>query len=337
MRVLRIGGWLFLPILLICAGAVSAAQTEQVSKPYAGKKILWIDSYHVGYPWCDGIGRGIQRGLTGSGVELKMWHMDTDRNRSEVYRRQAGILARTLIEEYRPDVVIVSDDNAQKYLVVPFLKDTDLPVVFCGVNRDPAEYGYPCRNVTGMREVDFTETLVAKMENFAGGDRIGLLAGDTETDRIMADYYSHSSHPFHDRLKVYLVRTFDEFKQAVVRAQREVDILNIRTNAGIAGWDDDAAEAFLMEHNRIPTGSVLSWMKNFVIFDLAKQPEEQGEYAARTALKILGGTRPENLPIKTNKHAHLSINLKMAKAAGIVLPVSMLQTAEVIGQEALQD
>jgi ABC-type uncharacterized transport system substrate-binding protein len=51
-------------------------------------------------------------------------------------------------------------------------------------------------------------------------------------------------------------------------------------------------------------------------------------------LRILGGARPADLPVTRNRLAHLVINLKMAKPAGIVLPVSLLQTAEIIGKEA---
>jgi ABC-type uncharacterized transport system substrate-binding protein len=92
----------------------------------------------------------------------------------------------------------------------------------------------------------------------------------------------------------------------------------------------------LLQNIRIPTGSVTPWMKRYVIFTLAKQPEEQGVYAAVTALRILDGTRPGDIPLTQNRRAQLTLNLKMAHAAGIVLPVALLQVAEVIGQEALQ-
>lgn len=113
-------------------------------------------------------------------------------------------------------------------------------------------------------------------------------------------------------------------------------MLLVRNNAGIQGWDDRAAENFRAEQTRIPTGSVNPWMKPFVIFNLASLPEEQGELAAAAALRILAGTRPEEIPVIQNRRAHLTVNLKMAQASGIVVPVSLLQTAEVIGQEALQ-
>lgn len=331
--------WVLFAVIFLCGiCAVEATAADHVADPvdaYRGKKVLWVNSYHQGYLWADGIGRGIQKTLSGSGVELKSWHMDTLRNRSEAYGQQARDTARRLVEEYRPDVIIASDDNAQRFLVVPYLRGSDLPVVFCGVNRAPSEYGYPSRNVTGMHEIDFVADLVQRMRNFAGGDRIGMIACQRETDKIIADNYNH--HVFGERLKVYLVQNFDEFKEAFLRAQQEVDILCLPNNAGIEGWQNDVAETFLTEHTRIPTGGFNPWMKSFVIFNLAKVPEEQGAYAATTALRILAGAQPEDIPIVKNQEAQLTVNLKMAQAAGIVVPVSLLQTAEVIGQEALQE
>ncbi len=328
--------WMLVVCLLLnglfCSVGLAADAADDLAGAYRGKKILWIDSYHEGYAWTDGVGRGIEQGLAGSGVELKVWHMDTNRNRSEAYGRQAGRLAKVQIEEFGPDLVIASDDNAQKYLVEPFLKDTDLSVVFCGVNHDPAEYGYPCRNVTGMREVDLAESLVRLMRAFAAGERIGMIADDTESARIVNEYYHQI---FGHRLKTYMVRTVAEFQEAFLLAQREVDMLCLH-NASIQDWEDRVAESFLVEQTRIPTGSVNSWMRKFVIFSLVILPEEQGAYAAATSLRILAGTRPEGIPVVQNQEAQLTVNLKMAQAAGIVLPVSLLQTAEVIGQEALQ-
>jgi ABC-type uncharacterized transport system substrate-binding protein len=218
--------------------------------------------------------------------------------------------------------------------VVPYLKGTDLPVIFCGVNRELAAYGYPCCNVTGVREVVFARELWKQMLSFSGGQRIGLLHGDTETDRIVAEKYRQLLGP---SVKAYQVSDFAAYRQAFLQAQQEVDILLLANYVGIDGWEDEAAEAFLTEQTRIPTGSVNSWMKRFVVFTFANYPEEQGKLSASAALRILAGEQPENIPVTQNNEAHVTVNLKMAEAAGIVLPVSLLQTAEVIGQEALRD
>lgn len=302
---------------------------------YRGKKILWVDSYHAGYDWSAGIEKGLRGVLYESGVELRIFHMDTKRHFEEDFHRQAGQRAKKIIEEFRPDVVIASDDNAQRYLVVPYLKDTALPVVFCGVNEDLRKYGYPCRNVTGMIEDELAEGLVMHLRRLAKGDRAGFIGADVHTNRIVADQYNQRF--FDGRLRCYLVRTYAEFKEAFLRAQQEVDLLVFRNYFGISGWDAAEAEAFVTAHTSVPTGTVLPWMQPFNLLTIAKEAHEQGEYAATTALRILAGARPEDLPVARNRLAHLVVNLKMAKAAGLVLPVSLLKTAEVIGREAYKD
>ncbi|MDY6951560.1 MAG: hypothetical protein SWE60_08615, partial [Thermodesulfobacteriota bacterium] len=100
----------------------------------AKNKILYVDSYHQGYPWSDGITEGIQEVLQGKDVELKIIRMDTKRHTSEGFKREAASKAKALIEDFKPDVVIASDDNASKYLIMPYYRDASLPFVFCGVN-----------------------------------------------------------------------------------------------------------------------------------------------------------------------------------------------------------
>jgi hypothetical protein len=323
-------------LLSVCpANTFAAGEDSSATVPFSGKKILWVDSYHAGYEWSSGIEKGLRVALYGSGVELKSFHMDTKRHLEEDFHRRAGRRAKKIIEEFRPDVVIASDDNAQRYLVVPYLKDTVLPVIFCGVNEDLVNYGYPCHNVTGMIEDEMAEGLVMHLRRLAKGDRAGFIGADVHTMRIVADQYNKQF--FGGQLRYYLVRSFAEFKEAFLRAQQEVDMLLFRNISGVTGWDAAEAEAFVAAHTAVPTGSVLPWMQPYNLLTIAKVPEEQGEYAATTALRILAGARPAELPVERNRLAHLVVNLKMAKAAGLVLPVSLLQTAEVIGQEVYKE
>ena len=318
--------------VLAVTPAGAAGTDSKPAAPLSGKKILWVDSYYTDYEWSRGIESAIRETLQGSGVELKIFHMDTKRNLKEDFHRQAGRRAWEIVKEFRPDVVIASDDNAQRFFVVPYLKDSALPVVFIGVNQDLALYGYPCSNVTGMIEHEMAEQLIRHLRSVAKGKRAGILGPDVHTMHIVAEQYNKQF--FDGELKYYLVRSFAEFKEAFLRAQQEVDLLVFRNYSGITGWSASEAEAFVTTHVRIPTGSVLPWMQHLNLFTIAKMPQEHGKYAATTALRILGGARPVDLPVVSNRLAHLVVNLKMAKPAGIVLPVSLLQTAEIIGKDA---
>ena len=135
------------------------------------KKVLYIDSYHEGYPWSDGMTEAITGLIEGSGVELKIHRMDTKRNGSEAFKKEAALKAKAVIESFTPDVVIATDDNASKYLIAPFYKGKNLPFVFAGVNWDAKPYGFPASNVTGMIEVNAYPDLIALLTPLAKGKK----------------------------------------------------------------------------------------------------------------------------------------------------------------------
>lgn len=299
--------------------------------PYEGKRILWVDSYHEGFAWSDGVTRGVRKVLGESGAQVKVVRMDTKRNPSPDHARKAAGEAMQAVREFSPDVVMASEDNAQRFFVVPFLKGGDIPVVACGINWDASEYGYPAPNVTGMVEVNLLGEARRVLRKFSGGDRTGYIAADTESERKNLGIYN--ARDFKGALDGRLVSRFADFGPAFEEVQSRSDMLIMGGNAGIEGWDDAAARAFLLDHTRIATGSFDEYLSPYVIFTFAKEPEEQGEWMAATALRVLDGENPADIPMVENRRVRLIVNLRLARAAGIVLPVSLLKTATVIGKD----
>ena len=78
------------------------------SPVYAGGKILFVDSYHEGYPWSDGITNGIQSVLKGTNVEFKIFRMDTKRKTSKNFKRKAGMEAKMLIKSFDLSKIILT-------------------------------------------------------------------------------------------------------------------------------------------------------------------------------------------------------------------------------------
>ena len=311
------------------ASAPKAATTQAASTQanYTGKKILFIDSYHEGYAWSDGVVKGVHTVLDGTGIQLKLVHMDTKRNPDEAFAKTAGLQVKAEIDAFKPDVVIASDDNAQKYVIVPYFKDSTLPIVFDGVNWDASPYGYPASHVTGMVEVELPGQLVEQLKAYAKGTRLGYLTLDSETERTIANTYNKRF--FDGKMKVYWVKTQDEFKKAYLQAQNEVDILFMGNNAGSDRWDQAEMEKFILDNATIPSGSINDWMAPYSLVTLAKVTEEQGEWAAKAALQILDGTPVSSIAVAENKKGKLILNLELAKKLNVVFAPSMLKNAEV--------
>jgi ABC-type uncharacterized transport system substrate-binding protein len=306
-----------------------AVETDATTT-YDGKKIVFIDSYHTGYEWSDGLESGLKNTLADTGVELSVIHMDTKRNTDEAFGEEAAIKAKAEIEAFAPDAVIACDDNAQVYLVVPYLKDTDLPVVFCGVNWDATIYGYPTSNITGMVEVDSIKQLVDLLENYTEGRDIAYLTEDTTTERKV--YETHNERFFNRQLQGVFVTDFQEFKSEYLKLQDEVDMIYIGNNASLTDWNEAEAKAFVLENTKIPSGSIYDWMAPYALLVVGKLPEEQTIWAAETTLSILDGTPISDIPVTENKESSLILNLNLAEKLDVVFTPSMLRYGELYGE-----
>lgn len=290
-----------------------AGQADATGK-YDGKKVLFIDSYHEGYAWSDGTLAGVNSVLDGSGVELRVVRMDTKRKKEEEDKLAAAEMVRNEIAQFGPDVVIASDDNASKYIVMPYFKDAALPFVFCGVNWDASVYGYPYKNVTGMIEVSAVDELFTFLQRLTSGRRIGYLAADVftahkEQENIAKTFSINFAET---RFSKDLAEWREQFREL----QGKVDILLVGNAVGTEAWDEEAAAQFAESNTRIPTGAIDEHMAPFALIGYTKLPQEQGEWAAKTALKILGGASADDIPISRNRQGRLILNARIAEGLG---------------------
>jgi ABC-type uncharacterized transport system substrate-binding protein len=306
---------LFAVILLGLAGWSDAAWSA---------RCLYISSYHQGYAWSDGVERGLRQTLEGR-CELRQFDMDTKRNKSEADKQAAAAAARQLIESWQPDVVMVSDDNAAKYLIVPHYKDAELPFVFCGINWTVAEYGFPYKNVTGMIEVAPVAAMIEEAKALTHAPTRTLYIGaDTVTERKNAERIRRAVEASGLSMTEALVPTFKDWL-AAYQAGQDYDFIIMGSNAGINDWDDATAAAAVLPITRRVSVTSHEWMMPVTMLGMTKVPEEQGEWAAKVALQILEGTAPDSIPIIANRKWDLYLNHRLLQAAGIELPEKLLQ------------
>lgn len=320
-------------LILSLAFSMTAAAQQNIDF-LKKKRIMLLQSYQKGYYWCDGIESGVRQQLAGTGVLLEVFYMDSKRKNSKKEIANAAREALRAIERFKPDLIIAADDNAQRYVVVPSFKGKSIPVVFCGVNWDATEYGYPASNVTGILELEMVQTLVDNLSPFAAGKRIGMISDDAFSERKTATWYNRLF--FNGKMQLWFCNSFASFKQTFLAAQEECDILLFLNNASLADWDNEEAERFLLENITVPLGAVNRNLAQFALLTMIKMPEEQGAWAAKKAIEILGGASPADIPIARNQDCGLIVNLKVAEALGVIIPVSTLKAANiVIGQDAI--
>jgi ABC-type uncharacterized transport system substrate-binding protein len=300
-------------------------------------RLLVVDSYHREYPWSAGIREGIAEVLDlapspsnlrisrDEQLVVRLFFMDTKRQADPAAIAEAGERAWQLIQDWQPDLIIASDDNAVRALVVPHLLGGPIPVVFCGVNWDAGEYGLPAANIAGMVEIDQIADLVTILRAHAAGDRLGYLLLDSVTGR--RDIEGLRAYFQLDPV-VRFVDSVAGWREAFVELQDEVDMLLIKQNVtGLPEWDLDEAVTFVQEHTRIPTGTTTAPMRRCAVVSIIKNPREQGRWAGETALAILAGADPASIPLAANRESRVFLNMELARRLAIQFPMELIERA----------
>lgn len=292
-----------------------------------GAKCLFISSYHQGYAWSDGVESGVRSVLEGR-CEVQQFDMDAKRQKEAQILEQKALEAKALIESWQPDVVITADDEAAKYLIMPLYKNHTLPFVFCGINWTVEEYGFPYRNTTGMVEVAPVEPLFDKVETLLPNHGRGFYLGaNTPPERKNFQRLREVAERRGLSLDHRLVDTTDAWL-AEFHAAQNYDFVILGSNSGINDWDNAKTLGEVSMASRRLSLTNHEWMMPYAMLGLTKVPEEQGEWAAQTALSILDGVDPLSIPIVPNRKWDIWVNLLLAETAGLHLPKPLLQKAK---------
>ena len=323
---LAVVGKISIPITLFW---VSALIGLWPGAAYAAK-CLYVSSYHPEYKWDQGIRRGLMP-LLKDNCEFTTFFMDTKRNQQKDFGEAKALEALKLIRTMKPDVVIAADDNASRFLVAPHLRDSDIPVVFCGINDSAKPYGYPYSNATGMVEITPHRPLLLAINGVLPKTRSGLfLAADVMSQRRM---YSRLQERFaHGGIKLAsrFVTTQDDWESVWNNPDRQGFIF-IGNPAGIEDWDRERAHQFMSSNHNIFTLSAWDWMAPLAMVTVTKEPEEQGEWAAKVTLEILNkNASPKDIPVVVNRRWRMLVNPERLQQAGFKLPVTIQHVTEVV-------
>jgi ABC-type uncharacterized transport system substrate-binding protein len=116
-----------------------------------------------------------------------------------------------------------------------------------------------------------------------------------------------------------LVDDFDQWKSAFKELVVSSDLIYLPTNGAIRNWNRKEAIFFVEQNLKVPTITCDDFMMDYCVFGLTKDAKEQGEWAAQTALEILDGKSPSDIPYARNSRFNAFLNRKLAKAIGFNL------------------
>ena len=354
---------------LLGAGSLGAPWVARAA--HVRKRIFIVSSYHKAYLWSQSTQRGVSAGLRKLGyldndeqvrqlerndsietprvVIRKDW-MDTKRRDKPPEMANATTRIMAAIKAFKPDLVMVGDDNAARYIGGQLL-DTPTPVVFWGINGLPLKYGLvdnmdaPGRNVTGVwqsgyhkESLDLLKRLVPAARTFA------ILACDSESSRPNAKMIEQLAQRGSLPLKLtdrVLTNSLDEFKSRAVELSKQVDafvVLNHDTLRDARGNHVDMLDVgrWYLNTIRIPEASHEDqFVYEGMLLTANDSGYNQGYLAFEMAHAILErGLSPARMAVRTPERGPYLVNRNRARQLGIRLDDAMYLIDEVVETSA---
>lgn len=276
-------------------------------------KIVYINSYHNGHPSSDEIMEGFIKNMPLDSFDINSFYMDTKRNSSKEYIKTKAAQLLDSILQIQPQLLVVSDDNAVKYLVEPNLEKLKMPVAFCGVNWTDKDYHLPANQVTGIIEIlPVADALKTIKSHYPSVQKLLVLNENTTTSRKEEQILDTMFHRFNLSATYNLVDDFEQWKSAFQQGNQNYDLIYISTHAAIKGWNHNEAVDFIAENIKVPVFTCEDFMMPYAVLGHTKIAEEHGIWAAATAKRILSGVSPSDIPVTRNKKSNKWLNPGLA-------------------------
>jgi len=322
---LRLTSPYILMVLALLLGFQSCKRAE-----HQKKKIVYINSYHRGFPPSDEITSGVFENLPEDSYEIVDHFMDTKRNPEEEFIRKRAAEILDSIDKEKPDLLIVSDDNVVKYLVEPN-PQISIPIVFCGVNWSADQYDLSNHNITGVLEIlPIEESLIAMKSYYPSMQHLLVLNENTTTSRKTKPLLDALCERIGISVTQELVDDFDSWKAVFKAANQSHDIIYLQTRGAIKNWDHDEALGFIDQNIKVPLVTCESFMMPYAVFGLTQISKEQGVRAAKAAKKILEGTRPNEIPVSRNQQTTVWLNKRLAEKIKFRPDEKLLENATIV-------
>ncbi|MFC1734201.1 ABC transporter substrate-binding protein, partial [candidate division KSB1 bacterium] len=259
------------------------------------------------------------------------------RQTSEEWMTKVAEEAKKKIREFNPDIVIVFDDNACELVAKQYI-DKDLPFVFCGMNGNPEDYGFPAKNITGVTErewmkesANFIKEIIPDLQTAA------ILLDSSETAlKTTARIVAEGDLPF-ESYEIYNINYFKDWKQTILELQDSVDAIGLfvyftlKDTVGELSHNPEDVLSWTLLNNNLPEFAILNFtVEQGALCGYTESGVDQGKAAAEMALEILNGESPGNIPVKTLTDGMPLINESRAKELNILIPDHVLQKAQIL-------
>lgn len=319
-------------------------------------RIMVVSSYHPEYVWSQDTNAGLcamflERGLldddkqaqaftqnfaveSSQAVLQKMW-MNTklQSSRAEIGAATARVIK--AIDEFKPDLILLGDDNAVNYIGNHYM-DTEIPVVFWGVNGDPGKYGLietmerPDHNVTGIYQAGYwLENLRTLQQLVPSIKSIAILSDDSPTSRSKVKEIQRLEDMGYLEIKIVSIivtNSFVEWKNRALDVQGQVGAYFMLNNNTLKDENDQpvptqTVAAWYLQNISRPECAGEKWLVEAgMLITVDDSGYKQGYAAGDYAYRILAeGVEPGVLPVVAPTRGSVIVNRERARMLNLDL------------------
>lgn len=269
------------------------------------KNILYINSYHNGYQWSDGLLRGVRSILNNSShkVDLQIEYMDAKKFDYDMISKNLFPLYKEKFRGETFDCIIISDNDALNFInqygneLFP-----GIPVVFCGIN-DLQESDIARGNITGVVELfDLVATLKIALTLHPEKEHLVVLIDESTAGRAIQRQIKKIYKDLKENLDIeFWVQLSLPEAQRRVRKLPENTFLFIapyyQTIGGHFYTSEEVSEE-IYRHSSVPIYTAWEFMVGYgPVGGKVLSGFEHGTIAGQMALRILDGENIQDIPI----------------------------------------
>lgn len=281
---------------------------------------------------------------------VKVFYMNTKRKFvTPVQINERGNLALQKINRFKPDVLVVLDDNAFRTVALK-LVDKPIPIVFSGMNNKPEYYNKikrwmetrarPGHNITGVHEkLHIWDALRIHKKLFPLTNRIVFITDDSPTGKavqtqIITELLKADSFPCGWDIRVAL--SWEDYKQIIESIDRDENAsaiypvaLRLLSERSGKVYAPPEILRWTVQHFHKPEIPLNHEFARLGLLGGASVDfYEMGKQAGRMIVKILKGADPAFIPIEEAERYVLVFNINRATQLGINIPKNVLLAAD---------
>lgn len=329
--------------LLAACGVNPTADAPDSAPPSNSLRLLWFSSYTANNLQSFQVQFGIAEALASQGYVI----VDGTLNWEIVYldlKPYASIAdivsqtatADTAIQDFQPDVVIVSDDEAIRGVISPS-SDPNRMFVYCGLNGDPGEYNLIRPNIIGVSEsASPIQTLEIARAFVPGATRYMILSDNSLPSKdLTLQVYEDLARSFPDlQSSFWITENWSVWRETVLKANDLDFILLVSSNYV---WDNrggyveqEELMAWMLENAPVPVFAMSDLaVVNGAVAGLVPGGYDQGWAAGQIAARIARGAHPSSIHADAFAHNRLVMNLAAARHWNLSIPIAFPLAAHV--------